>query len=78
MKASADQLRQWLARFEAVEQRDREAERARGPRTEWAIAVALSMCQASGPRRPDPHREEEDERVRAIWDRLRQALGPAA
>jgi hypothetical protein len=71
------QVRRWIAGFEAAAEADREALQRRGPDSEWAIRISLSMIDAAhrggGPLR-DPLREVEAEHVRAAWARLRQRL----
>ena len=72
-----EQVRRWIAGFEAVTEADREALRRRGPDPAWAISLALSMIQAAeeaGTATVDPSREADDRRVRAVWSRLRARI----
>lgn len=76
MMSGAD-VRRWMASFEAIGEADREAMRRQGPDPAWAVRISLSMIEAADGvsfGRPDPTREMEAERVRAIWDRLRRRL----
>jgi hypothetical protein len=71
--------RRWLQGFDAAERAGREATRARGPRPEWSIALALSLIEAArsaAQTRPllDARRTDEDELVREVWSRLRSNL----
>jgi hypothetical protein len=76
-----DAVRQWLRRYDAIAEADREALRRRGPRPEWSISAALSLIQAASPGwRSSPSlralREQEDRAVGATWQLLRRRLPP--
>ena len=75
----ATQVRRWIAGFEAATEADRQALRRRGADPAWSIRLSLSMIAAAHRARggrlvTDPLREDEAERVRAVWARLRQRL----
>jgi len=71
----ADDVRRWVAQFEAVAAADRAELRRRGPRPEEAIRLAVSMMAAARTGRvPDPLREQEEATVNAIWVTLHQRL----
>jgi thymidylate kinase len=78
MKLEREQVVKWMTGFQAVEDADYEDLIRQGPKPEWSIPLALSMIAAAeqthGRRLADPFREEEDERVRATWARLRQRM----
>jgi hypothetical protein len=73
------QVKQWIEGFEAAAEVDRAALQAGGPRPQWSISVALSLIeqarQWTKSSRPDPRREEEVEKVRLVWARLRERGG---
>jgi hypothetical protein len=76
MPLTAADARRWLQGFEAAEHADREAKRRQGPRPAWSIALALSLLRAArlaadGRSLVDPRRAEQDDALRAVWDRLR-------
>ena len=78
---SAADARRWVGQFEAAEQADRDERRRQGARPEQSIALSLSLLAAAqlaaGDRTLiDPRRDEEDEAVRVVWDRLRSRLRP--
>ena len=74
----ATQVRRWIASFEAIADADRQALRRQAADPRWAIALALSMIAAAERAghvgTVDPLREAEDQRVRAVWNRLRERL----
>lgn len=71
----ADDVRRWVAQFEAVAAADRAELRRRGPRPEEAIRLAVSMMAAARTgRATDPLREQEEAAVNAIWVTLHQRL----
>jgi hypothetical protein len=76
---TADDVRRWIASFEAAAAADRAAQRTRSSRPPDPIHQSLSMINAvhrSGEGRvPDAVRERDAERVRATWARLRERLG---
>lgn len=81
MSMSAADARRWVGQFEAAEQADRDERRRQGARPEQSIALSLSLLAAAqlaaGDRTLiDPRRDEEDEAVRVVWDRLRSRLRP--
>jgi hypothetical protein len=57
---------------------DREAMRAAGPNPSWSIATSLALIETlrrvCGPGGTEGVREDEDERVRQVWRRLRERL----
>src|SRR5437867_5290179 len=68
--------RRWVQDFEAARRADIDAKRHEGPRPQWSIALALSLLRsariaAKGRPLIDARRVDQDERVRATWDRLR-------
>jgi hypothetical protein len=74
-----EQLQQWIRRFDAIAEVDREALRREGPRSKWSIATALSLIEAAGRTfRSSPLlqdlRRQEDQAVRATWSTLRHRL----
>ena len=73
------EARLWLEGFEAADRADRNAKRREGPRTERSVALFLSVLAAArlaahGRPLADPRRAEQDEAVRATWERLRSRL----
>ena len=79
MALTTADARRWLQGFEAAERVDREAMRARGPRPEWSIALALSLIDAARAAAEarsllDARRTGQDDRVREVWARLRSSL----
>ena len=79
MAMTAADLRQWISNFEAADQADREQKRREGALPEQSIALSLSLLNTArhlAGDRPliDPRRVEDDEAVRAVWDRLRSHL----
>jgi hypothetical protein len=76
---TAEQVRSWIAGFEAIKQADQERLRQTGPRPQWSVAVSLSLIEAaraSGKPLRDPRREAEDERIRQVWTRLKAPYIP--
>ena len=78
---TAAQVRAWIEGFEAIDRIDREEMSRLGPNPKWSITISLSMIEAaraSGRPLTSPHREEEDEKVRQSWEKLRAAfrVGP--
>ena len=78
---TAADVRRWIGNFEAAEQADRDQKRREGARPEWSIALSLSLLKAARLAAGDgtlidPRRNDEDEAVRAVWDRLRSRLRP--
>ena len=78
---TAAQVRAWIEGFEAIDRIDLEEMSRLGPNPKWSIAISLSMIEAaraSGRPLTSPGREEEDEKVRQIWEKLRAAfrVGP--
>lgn len=74
---TAEQLRRWLAGFEAAAAADREALRAAGANPAWSIATSLAMIETArrlGGPAGDGTRETEAEAVRLAWRRLRERL----
>jgi hypothetical protein len=74
-----EQVRSWIAGFEAIKQADRERLSRTGPRPKWSVAVSLSLIEAArASAKPlhDPRREAEDERVRQVWARLKAPYLP--
>lgn len=72
-----DELQRWLAGHREAELRQQELEVAEAGDPQAAIARSLSLIAALRATIPAPvveaQRAEDDERVRAIWNRLRQA-----
>lgn len=71
-----EQLRAWIAGFEAAAEQERAIWRLEGPRPSESIAAALALMdlygRTSGPSPAiDALRERETESARAIWQRLR-------
>ena len=76
---TAEQVRAWIEGFEAIHQIDLEEMSRLGPNPKWSIAISLSMIEAaraSGKLPASPGREEEDEKVRRNWERLRARFLP--
>jgi hypothetical protein len=73
------QVKQWIGGFEAAAQVDRAALQTEGPKPQWSIATALSLIEQARQwtefSRPDPRREEDVEKVRLIWTKLRERGG---
>lgn len=73
------QVKQWIEGFEAAAEVDRAALQAEGPRPQWSICVALSLIEQArrwtGLSTPDPRREEDVEKVRLAWAKLRERGG---
>ena len=79
MTLTTADAKRWLRGFDAAARVDREEKRVNGPRPEWSISLSLSLIEAAradARKRPqvDARRQEEDDRVRDVWRRLR--LGP--
>ena len=73
-----EDVRHWIAGFEAIAEADREALRRQGPDPAWAIAVSLSLIEAARASEVTASgeipawREAEDEAVRRVWRTLRR------
>jgi len=73
----AEEVRRWIAGFEAIAEADREVLRRAVADPARSIALALSLIDAARAAGwvfggTDPWREADDERARAIWVRLHQ------
>lgn len=68
-------VRQWVSRFDAVQQAELDALSAAGPRPEWSISVALSIISSAGQQTRDASltglRRQDEEDARAVWLRLK-------
>lgn len=82
MTLDPSQVRRWMANFDAAKEVERDLVQKEGPRQTWSIETALSLIAAAeqtlGSFTTDPVREQQDEAVRVIWDRLRKRHGHAA
>ena len=79
MAMTAADVGRWISNFEAAAQADRDEKRRQGAHPEQSIALSLSLLEAAqlaaGDRTLiDPRRDEEQEAVRVVWDRLRSRL----
>ena len=71
-------IRRWVENHRAAQRRELE-EIDRSASLSRSIAAALSLIALAGKRHgwpvpPDPVEEREDERVRRVWERLRERM----
>lgn len=78
MTLDPDQVRRWMANFDAAKEVERDLVAQEGLRPAWSVEAALSLILAAerqrGQLEADPLREQREEAVRAVWARLRKRL----